>query len=103
MIVEEKLLKIIQQINVEDKLPYEVMNEELKEEEFLEYYIKPFMKVDLNNGRVSIHPKCMGLLSPFSVRFINQESFVFFNHVRHNLFRLSISPYYSSKSVYLNV
>jgi len=61
------------------------------------------MNVDANTGKVSIYPKAMGLIQPFTIKFINQDSFVFFNHVRHNLFRLSISPYYSPKSIYLNI
>lgn len=72
------------------------------EEEFIQYYVKPFLSVG-EQGRVALHPHSTGLLPPFQIKFLGQECMVFFNHIRHNLFRAAISPAYSCKSIYLNV
>lgn len=37
------------------------------------------------------------------MKVFNQDSLIFFNHVRNNLYRLSISQLYSFKSIYLNI
>jgi hypothetical protein len=102
VILEEKLEKISCQINREDKLSYEILNDELVEEEFIEHCIKPFFSIT-DQGKMSIHPRSSGLIQPFQIRFLNQESLVFLNHIRNNLFRVAISPAYSCKSLYLNV
>lgn len=51
----------------------------------------------------ALHPRSNGLIQPYQIKFLNQDSLVFLNHIRHNLFRIAISPSYSCKSLYLNV
>jgi hypothetical protein len=102
VIPEEKLEKITSQISREDKLSYEIINDELVEEEFIEHCIRPFLSIS-EQGKVAIHPRSTGLLQPYSIKFLSQDCLVFFNHIRHNLFRAAISPVYSCKSIYLNV
>lgn len=64
--------------------------------------MKPYLSVSMD-GVVSYRPRAVGLLDPFVMKIFSQDSLVFINHIRNNMFRIAISPFYAFKSTYINV